>query len=185
MTILIDLIGSWFIRAMLVAVMLTLSVNMNNALYTSTQKASAKAHMAVVYSVLYADLNRVGTGTSVPNPPIALADASNLRFYADTNASGTTAYETILLQSVYNPTTKLYALNRKVNSGSTLVLGREFKSVAFKYYDARGTEIASPWDYSKIRQIRVQLQKRVDGITTADSTISTNVIVYPPNLYVL
>ena len=180
MTIFIDLIGSWFVRASLVGVMLTLAANMNDAVYQSAQVTNAKGHISVVDSVIYADVNAAGYLVPSTDTTFKSATSGNLRFYADIDLSGTV--EDIKYLSVYNPTTNCYSLTRTINSGTAMDLGNDFTNITFKYYSAAGSEITNPWDYSKIRQVRVMLSVRADNVTSADSTISTDFSTYPPNL---
>lgn len=187
MSVFLDLIGSWIVRASLIAVMLTLTVNMNNALYLSTQEVNAKALVSVVDSVIYADVNAAGYNVSSPVPSNTFYSfsATNLSFYAD--LPGGVTPDLIKYTTVYDATTKLYKLYRQVNSGTNALLG-SYSNVTFKYYNAGGVETASA---NAIKQVRVMVDARyvltnafvnTKGLTNDTSYAKSDFKVYPPNL---
>ena len=188
MSVFLDLIGSWVVRASLIAVMLTLTVNMNNALYQSTQQVNAKALVSLVDSVIYADVNAAGYGAASPvtSNTFYSFSATNLSFYAD--LPGGASPDLVTYTTVYNATTQLYKLSRQVNSGTTALLGSDFSNITFKYYDASGVETAVA---ANIRQVRVMVDARYvltnAFVETRGQTVDTlyatsDFKVYPPNL---
>jgi hypothetical protein len=159
MTVFLDILGSWILRASLMAVMLTVIVNMNSVVYQSNQKAAAKRFIAMADSVLYSDLNEVGYNYSYT--PFAWARATDVQFYGDVNGLG--GAETVRLYTALVPgtTPQLYQLYRyvdKENSGYPLSLGKSFSSVDFVYYNSNGDTLSRPVsDLSKISAVRVTL----------------------------
>lgn len=189
MSVFLDLIGSWIVRASLIAVMLTLTVNMNNALYQSTQQANAKGLVSVVDSVIYADLNAAGYNVSSPigSNTFYSFGATNLSFYADIDKS-VGGVELIKYTTVYDATTKLYKLYRQVNTGTNALLGSNYSKVTFKYYNAGGVETASA---NAIKQVCVMVDARyvltnafvnTKGLTSDTMYAKSDFRVYPPNL---
>lgn len=188
MSVFLDLIGSWIIRASLIAVMLTLSVNMNNALYQSTQQVNAKALVSVVDSVIYADVNAAGYNVTAPAPSNTFTDFTATRLEFNADLPGGVTPDLIKYTTVYSEPTKLYKLYRRVNSGTNMLLGSDYSTIKFQYYDASGVETAVA---ANIRQVRVKVDARyvlTDAfVTTKGQTIDTmyaksDFRVYPPNL---
>jgi hypothetical protein len=188
MTVFLDLIGSWIVRASLIAVMLTLTVNMNNALYQSSEQANARGLVSVVDSVIYADVNAAGYNVSSPvtSNTFNTFNATNLFFYAD--LPGGVTPDLIKYTTVYDATTKLYKLYRQVNSETNALLGSVYSNVTFKYYNASGVETAVA---ANIRQVRVMVDARyvltnafvkTKGLTVDTLYATSDFKVYPPNL---
>jgi hypothetical protein len=191
MTIFLDLLGSWVIRASLITVMLTLTVNMNNALYQSNQQATAKRLIVAVDSIIYSDLNMAGYTPYGWTPPSSAFDLttndSTLYFYGDLNNGGIP--ETVRYWVSFDNSTGLRKLYRYVNNengGKDLLLGKNFTKVTFLYYDASGAPTSTP---AKIASVRVQLAAAVTNNVSAtysnltkSSTVSTDFQVHPANL---
>jgi hypothetical protein len=183
MTVFIDLIGSWFVRISMLVILLTMILNMNEALYKRTTRAGARQVMAVVDTVLYADLTNAcrnidSSGTYNANNTFSTASAGNLQFYADT--SSTTAAYLVKYSRVLNSGTGLYSLYRQIGSNPSYSLGNRFSQAGFKYYDASGTETPT---LSSIRRVRVQLSTFLNNLGSADSVFTTDFSVYPSHIY--
>jgi len=185
MTIFLDLLGSWVIRASLITVMLTLTVNLNNTLYKSNQQANAKKLAVAVDSIIYSDLNMAGYNVS--GATFSIAADTNLQFAGDVNGGGVP--ETIRYWTAYDNTTglrKLYRYVNNENSGHDLLLGSNFKKVTFLYFDNSGAQTAV---LANIVAVEVRLTTQVtDAVTSAyssvhgDYTITTDFQVHPANL---
>jgi hypothetical protein len=186
MTVFLDLLGSWVIRASLITVMLTLTVNMNNALYQSNQQATANKLIVAVDSIIYSDLNIAGYNVSGTTFQSGTNDSTVL-CYGDINGGGIP--ETIKYWTSYDNSTGLRKLYRYVNNengGVDLLLGKNFTKVKFLYYDAAGNQTAT---LANIVAIRVQLTAQVSNKVTSDYsdltksyTVSTDFQIHPANL---
>ena len=190
MSIFLDIIGSWVIRAALIAVMLKLTINLNNVLYQRTQQANANGLVAVVDSVIYADVNAAGysrQGVTFDRTTTFYAVTwQSLSFYADISSSS--GVELVKYYTTYSSGTKLYTLYRQVNSGTPMVLGNSLSQVAFKYYNASGVEDST---LINIRQVRVIVAARyvltnanvnTKGTSSDTSFVYSDFRVVPPNL---
>jgi hypothetical protein len=184
MTVFIDIIGSWFVRISMIAIMLTLIVNMNDALYKRTTKANARGTLAVVDSIVYADLraacSNIDGSVAGLDTTFKVANSQDLQFWADTSMS--TASYRVRYFSTQDATTHLYSLYRSVNSGTSLLLGSKFTQASFRYYAADGTEITSP-PYSNIRRVRVSIGSFIPNLGSPDSTFTSDFSVYPAHVF--
>ncbi len=184
MNIFIDIIGSWFVRASMIVVALTLVVNMNNALYERATKANARALHAVVDSVIYADLSSacydIDSSLWRSDKTFVEAKPTEMKFWVDTSSS-TSSY-TVKYYCDYPNSAGRYSLYRRVNNLPALLLGKKFTQVGFKYYTAAGDSIVgSP--YSNIRRVRVFLGSVAENLGAPDSTISSDFTVFPSRLF--
>lgn len=184
MNIFIDIIGSWFVRASMIAVALTLVVNMNDALYKRATKANARAIHAVADSVIHADLSvacyNLDSTFTRADSTFRNATASAIEFWADTS-DATPSYR-VRYYTSYNSTTGRYSLYRQVNNLPSLLLGNKFTQASFKYYTVDGVEVTG-LPFTKIRRVRVMLGSVVANLGAADSTISSDFTVYPSRLF--
>ena len=184
MNIFIDIIGSWFVRASMIVVALTLVVNMNDALYKRSTKANARSTYAWVDSLIYADLSAACfdvTKVFTHSDSVFLnATATAMDFWADTSdAAG--SYK-VKYYTSYDGSTMRYSLYREVKPLPALLLGSKFTQVKFNYYNAAGDSVTS-LPYGKIRRVRVFISSVVENLGTADSTISSDFTVYPSRLF--
>jgi len=160
----------------MVAVMLGLTVTMNNALYETTQQTNAASTLATVGEIAYTDLNQtVKTGFTT-------AYAQRMVFQADTSLGGG-KLATITYQVDNSSTQGLLKLTRTVG-GTSVVLSDNLKSVQFQYFDVNGnsltTPVASP---SVIDAIRVKLVAQVSDVVAQNGVQTLNDFkVFPPNL---
>lgn len=175
MTIFLDLAGSFVVRASMFTVMLGLTVTMNNALYESTQQANTKAYVATVADIIYKDLNLAGN--NVTGTAFTIANSSQLRFSGDLDNQG--PIETVWYYTVLDPTTGFYKVYRQIDSETPLLIGQNFKSISFQYYDVKGVPST---DMDKIRAVRVKVEAQVEGVTQGMTTAVNDFKVYPANL---
>jgi len=176
MSIFIDLIQSLFIRGSMIAVMMTLTVSMNDALYQKMNQANTKAHVGIVGDMLYTDLTQAGY--NAPTPAFLTASESDIKFQGDLDNDSTS--ETIRYYTALDANTGLYKLYRTVNGGTPLPVGKKFNSVTFQYYNVKG-KITST--LSEIAAVRVNVVEGIEGTTTGGfTTASMNFKIYPSNL---
>ena len=187
MTVFLDLIGSWIVRASLIIVMLTLTLNMNNTLYKSNQQAYAKKILTAVDSIMYSDVNEAGYNVS--GVTFQTATDTAMQFLGDLNGGGVP--ETVHWYAVWNEPTRLYTLYRYVNNengGNPIKMGNTFSTVSFKYYDKNGNTTST---LANIVSVRVSLVSRyvltnafatTKGVTSDTMYVSTNFRIHPVNL---
>ncbi|MBM4162773.1 MAG: hypothetical protein FJ217_16975 [Ignavibacteria bacterium] len=176
MNIFLDLIGSVFVRGSMVAVMLTLTVTMNDALYQRTQHANTKEHVRVIADVAYQDLTQAGynhTGDHV----FCYLYAQDVRFHGDVDDNGTS--DRVRYYAVLHGATGYWTLYREVQYQATITLAKKLKSVQFQYYDSKGKITADPL---KVAAVRMTFTEDVEGVTEGFTTATKDFKIYPSNL---
>lgn len=176
MSIFLDLIQSLFIRGSMVAVALTLTVMMNNALYQKSQLNGAKGQVTVVGEAIYNDVLLAGYNVDRGHV-FSHAYAQDFQFKGDIDTNGVT--DQVRYYGVYNGGTGYWSLYRALNSGAPLLMGKRFSSITFQYYDADGKITANP---DMIRAVRVNLVKNVEGATEGFMQVVKNFKIYPSNV---
>jgi hypothetical protein len=152
MTIFIDLAGSWIIRVSMIAVMLGLSVKMNDALYKTTSRANTRSYLATLDTVMYSDLSRanyckgystvVGTKYWIvlnnvgqwvtPDAAFWTADSNDCEIFADINNDGTPEVVEYWAQKVPGSNPVRYKMTRTENNWTlpnAPVIGTDFTRV--------------------------------------------------------
>jgi hypothetical protein len=177
MTVFLDIAGAWAVRVSMVAIMLTMTVAMNDALYQSAQQAVVKANLAVAAETMTQDISM--GGLNVSGNTFNTVQYNNLMFYGDLNGLGVS--ETIRYYTTYDATTKLYSLYRYVdreNNGIPLLMGTSFTSVTFSYYNYNGVVDSTA---SNVYWVRVKLVAQIPGVTKGLQTVLNDFKVCPAN----
>jgi len=170
MTIFLDLAGSLVVRASMVAVMLGLTVTMNNALYETTQQTNATATLSIVGDVVYNDL------TLADSASFTYADATRMDFKSD-------SCMTPISYTVGNAATPGQLCLFRQASSQTVCMSENLQSIQFEYFDVNGSKLQTPVaDPTKIDAIRVKLLAKIDGVSQGISTALNDFKVFPPNL---
>jgi hypothetical protein len=167
----------------MIAIMLGMTVTMNDALYQSAQQATAKGNIAVAAETMTQDLRMAGR--NVAGNAFSTADTTNMWFSGALDSTGSVS--TIHYNARYDSTTHLYKLYRSVsleNGGRDFLVGSNLTNVRFLYYDLNGVLTSTP---ANVVSVRVKLEMQILGTTQAytsagfTSTIS-DFKVYPINL---
>ena len=177
MTVLLDIAGAWAVRVSMVAIMLTMTVTMNDALYQAAQQAVVKANLAATAEIMAQDINMAGLNVS--GSAFNITRYNNLKFYGDLNGLGVA--ETISYYTIYNVTDSVYSLYRKVdqeNSGIPVLMGTNFSRVRFSYYNYKGVLDSTA---SNVYWVRVKLAARILGDTLGLQTVLNDFKVCPAN----
>jgi hypothetical protein len=160
----------------MVAVALTLTVTMNNALYQKSQLNFAKGQVETVGDAIYADLVQANYNNS-HGGVFSNAYDQDIQFYGDIDNNGVT--DQVRYYGVYDGGTGYWSLYRTLNGGVPLLMGKRFSSLTFQYYDAKGKITA---DLNRIKAVRVNLVENVEGATEGFTQVVKNFKIYPSNL---
>jgi hypothetical protein len=176
MSIFLDLIQSLLIRGSMVAVALTLTVTMNNALYQKSQLNFAKGQVETVGDAIHDDLVQANYNNTAGHV-FCFAYAQDFRFHGDIDNDGVT--DKVRYYGVYDGGTGYWSLYRTLNDGVPLLMGKSFSSITFQYYDAKGKITATA---DSIKAVRVNLVENVVGATEGFTQVVKNFKIYPSNL---
>ena len=172
----------------MIAVMLGLTVTMNNALYETTQQVNTKATVATVGNVVCTDLNNAGGKNIAAGQAFISASATGFKMRADTS-DDTSTYPvyTVEYTTSFNGADSLYTLSRRDNGGAPLTVSKNLTSISFTYFhqkdDHTYVPIADPNSHlSDIDRIRVKLVAKVAGVTQGFTTALNDISVNPPNI---
>jgi hypothetical protein len=156
----------------MIIVMITLTINLNNAVYVSSQSANANACVAIVDSIIYADVNATGycPACSISTPFLAAYDSA-ITVLGDINNGGVP--DTVSYYMIRDNQTHLYKLYRRVNN---------LTSLKFTYYDRNGLQVTNSLYWNNITSVSVKVIGTVENATSGSSTVTSAFKIYPPNL---
>jgi hypothetical protein len=172
MGVMIDIIGSTIIRGVIVLVILSLNVSLNNALTQKTVQAALKLKMLVPTQVLTDDMMLAGynQGTTKVFP---MARANETQFVADLNNDGTADIVHYYLGAAPAGSTHR-VLYRQLNLGTSFELARDVISLTFSYYSSLGSPIIPGDNKLGIKSISIKLKiesniQAIEGIGTGNT----------------
>ena len=190
MTIFLDLAGSLVVRASMIAVMLGLTVTMNNALYETTQQVTTKATVAAVSDVIYQDLSRAtGGGFDAANG--ATIGVTRMSFWVFTDSTMTDSIKVTYDAGQIASATGLHKLYRYENNGSGLLIASNLtvnntgKFEPFAFFSSKGVRVWVVPD--SVDAIRVTLYAKIhyDDVENVEHPFKyalTDFKVFPPNI---
>lgn len=179
MGVIFDILGSFVVRAAIVAVMLNLMISLNEALYRKNDRLYLTQVLEAPAKVIANDLRLAGYNAS---KTFARAYSNDMMFYADTGNDG--SVETIRF---YLSGSTLY---RTINGGTPFELARSVTYYRIIYYNIYSNQVGGS-SISGIKSIYVQLTIRstnnITSINTGSSSSSNQVAtwedrIFPPNL---
>ncbi|MEW5800057.1 MAG: hypothetical protein AB1728_13745, partial [Bacteroidota bacterium] len=148
MGVIFDILGSFVVRAAIVAVMLNLMISLNEALYRKNDRMYLTEVLEAPSQVIANDLRLAGYNAS---KTFARAYTTDMMFYADTGNDG--SVESIRF---YLSGTTLY---RRINSGTPFELARSVTYFNVTYYNIYGNQVSGS-SVSGVKSIYIQLTIR-------------------------
>lgn len=191
MGVMIDIIGSTIIRGVIVLVILSLNISLNNALSQKTVRAALKQKTVVPAQILTDDIRLAGYNQpTFPPKAFAIAKADEVTFTADLDDDGVT--ETVHYYLGAAPAGSTHrVLYRQRNGGAPFELARDVISLTFTYYTSSGATILPGTNRTGIKSISIQLKMAssvqvTEGIgtdnTARDETAYWERTVFPQNM---
>ena len=185
MGIIIDIVGSFIVRASIVAILLTMIVNLHDALYRNTDRAALATLIEAPQVTIEYDLKMAGYNAT---KTFDEAKSNHLRFYADINNDGSA--DQIDYKTDPPDANGHMVLKRKVN-GVSFELARDVTTFNVTYYDVNGNQIPYGGITTGIKSIYVQIviesSTAVSGLLDGTSDNSRNTAswdeqIFPKNL---
>jgi hypothetical protein len=182
MTIFLDLAGSLVVRASMVTVMLGLTMTMNNALYETTQRSNTITTLAVVDTVIYADLYNAVPLDAARN--FTTAKSQKMVFLAKTsgglNQPVTYDATETYTRTEWDPDKKenvVVPLHRLYRNG--VLISSNLLDVCFTYFNTYGRLTTLP---DSVNGVRVRLVAKVEGVNKGITTVQNDSRTFPRNL---
>jgi hypothetical protein len=135
----LDIVQSYIIRAAIIFVIVQAMMSLQQTLYERTLKSQLEQEMFQMSVILSSDIRRVGSDTVSTRPYFIIADTNQLRFKIGDSLSFAASH--IIDYSIINTGT-YYELDRTVDGGSSLPVGRNLIRFQCQFIDSAGNTLA-------------------------------------------
>lgn len=183
----VDIIQSFIIRGVIILVIVQAMISLQQTLYERSLKSQLEQEMFQMSFVLASDLRRISSDTSsiTPTVYIIIADTNRLQFKIDDSLSFATSKMHTIDYSITKPST-YYVLNRSVDGGTALPVGRNLTRFQSLFIDASGNTLTptplSTTNIGKIKSISIVAKMQTTTVTKDTVTSIWQSKIYPQNL---
>jgi len=180
----LDIIQSLIIRGVIILIIIQVMISLQQILYKQSLQSQVDQEMFQMSSILSSDLRRVGSDTTTQKPYyFTTADTNTLNFYIGDSLNFTTRH--IVNYAVTKPSS-FYELDRSVDGGSILPIGRNLTRFQCLFIDSVGNTLA-PTPLSAINRGRIKsisIIAKMQSTTLAKDTVWSiwQAKIYPLNL---
>jgi hypothetical protein len=179
----LDIVQSYIIKGAIILVIVRAMVSLQQSLYKQSLKSQLEQEMFQMSAMLSSDLRRVGSDTVSTRPYFIIADTNQLQFKIGDSLSFSVSH-TINYSIAKSGT--YYVLNRSVDGGNILPVGRNLTRFQSLYIDSVGNTLTptplSSTNRGKIKSIMILA--KMQNTTLAKDTVWSiwQAKVYPQNL---
>lgn len=135
MGVILDIIGSFIVRASVVLLVITAMVNLNNSLFRQTERVALNDQVLGAVETISNDLSLAGYGLST-SKVFAVDDSIETSFSADLDNDGTTEIVRYYLGAGASGSHRI--LYRTLNAGTAFEIARDVILLRFYYYNITG-----------------------------------------------
>ncbi len=153
MGVILDIVFSFVIRAMIVLIVLTAMISLNNSLFRQTDRVALNDFVRGAAETIENDISLAGYGPSTPKE-FTVADSIETEFSADLNNDGMAETVRYYLGSGASGSHRI--LYRTLNSGADFEIARDVILLRFTYYSATSAPLSGT-GISGVKSIKVQL----------------------------
>jgi hypothetical protein len=181
----LDIIQSYIIKGAIIFVIIQAMLSLQQTLYERSMKAQIEQEMFQMSFVLASDLRRVSSDTSSLTEYFIIADTNRLQFKIGDSLSFATAQMHTIDYTITKPST-YYVLNRAVDAGTSLPVGRNLIRFQCQFIDASGNTL-TPTPLSATNIVKINSILIVAKMQTTTATKDTvwsiwQAKIYPQNL---
>jgi hypothetical protein len=179
----LDIIQSYFIKGAIIFVIVQAMISLQQTLYERSLKSQLEQEMFQMSAIFSSDLRRVGSDTVSTRPYFVIADTNQLRFKIGDSLSFAVSH--IINYSITKSGT-YYVLNRSVDGGTSLPVGRKLIRFQCLFIDSVGnvltpTPLSDP-NKLKIKSITVLAKMQTTTVTKDTVRSIWQAKIYPQNL---
>jgi len=179
----VDIIQSYIIRGVIILIIVQAMISLQQTLYERSLKSQLEQEMFQMSVILTSDLQRVGSDTVSSKPYIMIADTNQLQF----KTGDTTSFAiTHTVNYIISKPGTTYELDRSIDGGSILPVGRNLIRFQCQFLDASGIVLTptplSSSNRMNIRTIMILAKMQTTTVTKDTVTSIWQTKVYPQNL---
>ena len=152
MAVMLDIIGSFVIRAAVVLIILTTMVNLSNSLYRQSERVALETLVTGAGETISNDLSLAGYRSA--SKLFLTADSVQTRFYADLNDDGAVEIVRYYLSAGASGSHRI--LYRSLNGGTAFEIARDVVLLQFTHYSVTGSSLTGT-NVSGVKSVRISL----------------------------
>jgi hypothetical protein len=179
----VDIIQSYIIKGAIILIIIQAMLSLQQTLYERTLKAQLEQEMFQMSAVVTSDLRRVGSDTVSVRPYFIVADTNSFRFKTGDSASFAVTH--VIDYTITKPDA-FYVLNRSVDGGTSLPVGRNLIRFQMQYLDNNGAVLTpTPLsDPNKLNIRMISILAKMQMTTVTNDTVSSlwQTKIFPQNL---
>ena len=166
----VDIIQSFIIRGVIILIIVQAMMSLQQTLYERSLKSQLEQEMFQMSVILTSDLQRVGSDTVSAKPYFIIADTNRLQF--KTGDTSNFAVTHIINYSITKPGIT-YELDRSIDGGSILPVGRNLIRFQCQFLDASGNVLTpTPLDATNRMNIRtIMILSKMQTTTLTKDTV--------------
>jgi hypothetical protein len=176
-----DIIQSYIIKGAIILVILQSMLLLQNLLYQHTEKAVLEEELSTASYTFSSDMRQAGYNSATA---FTIAETSRVKIFGDIDNNGTADVVRYYLDPM--PSSTKFNLERTVNGGAPITVGRNFRKFYLTYYDSVGITIPVPASLvylAKIKSISVLAIMENDEQFYGDYLRSSwQAQIFPPNI---
>ena len=180
----LDIIHSYIIRGAIILVIVQAMISLQQTLYVRTLKSQVEQELFQMSVVLTSDLRRIGADTVSAKPYFIIADTNRIQFKIGDSLSFASSH---IVNYVITKPGLYYELDRSVDGGSLLPVGRNLVRFQCQYLDSVGNIIIpTPLsDPNKLMVKSIAILARMQTTSQMQDTVWSfwQTKVYPQNLF--
>lgn len=152
MAVMLDIIGSFIIRASVVLIILTTMVNLSDSLYRQSERAALEILVTGAGETVVNDLSLAGYNSA--SKLFLTADSLQTRFYADLDNDGAVEIVRYYLSPGASGSHRI--LYRSLNGGTAFEIARDVVLLQFTHYSVTGGTLLGT-NVSGVKSVRIFL----------------------------
>ncbi|MFA5832835.1 MAG: hypothetical protein WDA22_05080 [Bacteroidota bacterium] len=153
MGVLLDILGSFVIRAAVVLIILTTMITLNNSLFRQTERVALNELVSGIGETVFNDLSHAGYNST--SKTFNKADSIETIFFADLDNNG--SVETIRYYLGSGASGSHRILYRTLNSGTAFEIARDVILLRFYYYNITGGTVSYGNNRTGIKSVKVSI----------------------------
>jgi len=146
----LDIIQSYVIKGVIILLILRVMLLLQDLLYQHNEKAEMEGILNTASFTFSSEMRQIGYNNSGP-PHFTIAETSRIEIIGDIDKSGTVNLVRYYLTTM--PSSTKFLLQRTVDGGVPLTVGKNFRKFYITYFDGTGNTTS---DKAMIKSISVQ-----------------------------
>jgi hypothetical protein len=180
----LDIIRSYIIKGAIILIILRVMLGLQSILMEQTERAVLAEELSTTSFTFASDMRLAGydsSATGIDTLAFTIAETSRVEIKGNINNTG--PYELVKYDLSPMPSSTKFYLQRTVNGGTPLQVGRNLTKFYLTYYNNVGNKLLSPVTFRQIRSIDVLMTMESNTMFDNRYPVSSRQArIFPKNL---